>query len=86
MLSGSDTSLIAPASTALAEPLHAWLEKRLERWQPLRPGRQSVDASENRRWRLLVDEPLGDSRVIPQAHITAWRATAAAGIIRLTAG
>lgn len=42
----------------LAEPMHAWLEKKIERWQPLRPGRQLNDASENKRWRLLIDAPL----------------------------
>jgi predicted transcriptional regulator of viral defense system len=42
----------------LAAPLHVWVEKRIERWQPLRPGRQSDGASENRRWRLLVNKPL----------------------------
>jgi predicted transcriptional regulator of viral defense system len=45
-------------SKPLAAPLHDWLARRIERWQPLRPGRAVVDAAKNRRWQLLIDEPL----------------------------
>jgi predicted transcriptional regulator of viral defense system len=42
----------------LATPIHDWLATRIERWQPLRPGREVTDAAKNQRWRLLINEPL----------------------------
>lgn len=42
----------------ISDPLHAWIEKRIERMQPLRPGYPTDGAKENRRWRLWINGPL----------------------------
>jgi predicted transcriptional regulator of viral defense system len=42
----------------VAEPLHAWIERQARRPVPLRPGRSVEGASENRRWHVLVNEPI----------------------------
>lgn len=42
----------------LSEPIHDWVECRGERPQPLRPGRPTRNARENRRWHLLINAPL----------------------------
>jgi predicted transcriptional regulator of viral defense system len=42
----------------LSEPIYDWVERRVERLQPLRPGQPIRNARENRRWRLLINAPL----------------------------
>ena len=42
----------------LSDPIHAWIECRIQRPQPLRSGRPIAGASENRRWRLLINSPV----------------------------
>ena len=43
---------------AISDALHDWVERRIERSQPLRPGRPVSGAEEDRRWRLLINSPL----------------------------
>lgn len=40
------------------EPLHAWIGRQSCRCVPLRPGRSVEGAPENRRWHVLVNEPI----------------------------
>ena len=42
----------------ISDALHAWVERRIERVQLFRPGRSSIGATEDRRWRLLINAPL----------------------------
>ncbi len=42
----------------LSDPIHAWIERRIQRRQPLRPGQPTEGASENRRWHLLINSPI----------------------------
>ncbi len=42
----------------LAAPLHGWLARMAHRPVPLRTERLAADASEDRRWHVLVDQPL----------------------------
>lgn len=42
----------------LADPIRAWVKRQDSRPVPLRSGRSIRDAEENRRWRVLVNEPL----------------------------
>lgn len=41
-----------------AKVLREWLERRAPRLVPLRPGRAGAGATVDRRWRVLVDEPV----------------------------
>jgi len=41
----------------LADPVHRWVQPRIERFQPLRPG-QPDDAREDRRWQLRINRPV----------------------------
>jgi len=41
-----------------ARVLREWLERRARRLVPLRPGRAGAGAKEDRRWHVLVDEPV----------------------------
>jgi len=43
---------------AISDALHAWVERRVERMQPLRTGRPVSGAKEDRRWRLIINSPL----------------------------
>lgn len=43
---------------SLSDALHAWVGPRIQRAQLLRPGRPTAGATENRRWRLLINSPL----------------------------
>ncbi len=43
---------------SLAAPIHKWLERIAHRPVPLRTGRIAAKASEDRRWHVLVDQPL----------------------------
>jgi predicted transcriptional regulator of viral defense system len=43
---------------ALSDALHVWVERHIERTQPLRPGRPVSGAKEDHRWRLLINSPL----------------------------
>jgi predicted transcriptional regulator of viral defense system len=43
---------------AVLEPLHAWAERQSSRPVPLRSGRPANDARENRRWHVLVNQPI----------------------------
>ncbi|MBI1901769.1 MAG: type IV toxin-antitoxin system AbiEi family antitoxin [Planctomycetia bacterium] len=45
-------------AASLARSLREWIERRSPRPVALRSGRPTANALENRRWRLLVDEPL----------------------------
>lgn len=42
----------------LAAPLHKWLTRKMHRPVPLRNRRSATEASEDRRWHVLVDQPL----------------------------
>ena len=42
----------------LAGRVHRWVERRIERFRPLRPGRLVEHAHENRRWHLRINGPL----------------------------
>ncbi|MDB5322074.1 MAG: hypothetical protein JWN40_3705 [Phycisphaerales bacterium] len=42
----------------LSDPIRAWLERRRPHDLPLRPGRGFDDSRENRRWHLLVNQPI----------------------------
>ena len=42
----------------LSDPVHAWIERRIQRPQPLRPGQSIEGARENRRWHLLLNSPV----------------------------
>lgn len=42
----------------LSDPVHRWVDKRIERLQRLRPGRPLDDAPEDRRWHLLINSPM----------------------------
>jgi predicted transcriptional regulator of viral defense system len=42
----------------LSDPIHAWIESRIQRPQPLWPGRPIEGANENWRWRLLINSPI----------------------------
>jgi predicted transcriptional regulator of viral defense system len=43
---------------AISDVLHAWVEPRIQRTQLLRPGRPANGATEDRRWRLLINSSL----------------------------
>jgi predicted transcriptional regulator of viral defense system len=43
---------------AISDVLHACVEPRIQRTQLLRPGRPANGATEDRRWRLLINSPL----------------------------
>ena len=38
--------------------MHAWIQRQLRRPVPLRPGRSVTDAPEDRRWHVLVNQPV----------------------------
>jgi len=42
----------------LSGAVHRWVQPRIERFQPLRSGRPMNDARENRRWQLLINDPV----------------------------
>jgi len=42
----------------IAEPLHAWVERQSTRPVPLQSGRSFAGAVENRRWHVLVNQPI----------------------------
>ena len=42
----------------LSEPIHAWVERQSPRPVPLRSGRPVTDAPEDRRWHVLVNQPI----------------------------
>ena len=42
----------------LSEPMHAWVERQSPRPVPLHPGRPVADAPEDRRWHVLVNQPI----------------------------
>ena len=42
----------------LAEAVHQWVDRRIERFQPLRPDQPVEEARENRRWQLLINVPV----------------------------
>jgi len=42
----------------LSEPIHAWVERQPSRPVPLRSGRSVKDAPEDRRWHVLVNQPI----------------------------
>jgi hypothetical protein len=42
----------------LAAPVYRWVQPRIERIQPLRPGQPVDEARENRRWQLLINGPV----------------------------
>ncbi|MBL8829225.1 MAG: type IV toxin-antitoxin system AbiEi family antitoxin [Planctomycetaceae bacterium] len=42
----------------LAEPLRGWIERQSPKPVPLRSSRRGHDAREDRRWNVLVDQPL----------------------------
>lgn len=42
----------------LAEPIHAWLERRQSHAMLLRPSRPVTDTRLNKRWNILVNEPI----------------------------
>jgi hypothetical protein len=42
----------------LAEAVHQWVERRIERFQPLRPDQPAREARENRRWHLQINVPV----------------------------
>lgn len=42
----------------LAEPLRGWIERQSPNRVPLRSSRRDQDAQEDRRWHVLVDQPL----------------------------
>jgi predicted transcriptional regulator of viral defense system len=42
----------------LAKPLHAWIARQSAHLVPLRSGRLDTEASEDRRWQILVNRPL----------------------------
>jgi len=42
----------------LSKAVHDWVKSRIQRPQPLRPDRPTKDAPENRRWHLLINDPL----------------------------
>ena len=42
----------------LSDAIHAWLERQVPRELPLRSGRATAGARENRRWHLLVNQPI----------------------------
>jgi predicted transcriptional regulator of viral defense system len=42
----------------LCEPLHTWIQRQSPRLVPLHPGRPSTDAPEDRRWHVLVNQPI----------------------------
>ena len=44
----------------LAEAVHQWVERRVERFQPLRPDQPVGEVRENRRWHLQINVPLPD--------------------------
>jgi hypothetical protein len=41
-----------------AKHIHEWLKRQSPRAIPLRPGRIAAGAEEDRRWRVLVTEPI----------------------------
>jgi len=42
----------------LSKAVHGWVKSRIERPQPLRPGRPVTGAREDRRWRLWINGPV----------------------------
>ncbi len=42
----------------LAKPLHDWLKRQSARVIPLRPGRAAAGVPEDRRWHVLITEPI----------------------------
>jgi hypothetical protein len=42
----------------LAEAIHAWVERQSPRPVPLQPGRSVAGAREDRRWHVLVNQPI----------------------------
>lgn len=42
----------------LSKAVYEWVERRIERHQPLRPGLPVTGAAEDRRWRLWINGPL----------------------------
>ena len=42
----------------LSEPIHAWVERQSLRPVPLQPGRPVTNAREDRRWHVLVNQPI----------------------------
>ncbi len=42
----------------LCELLHVWIQQQSPRPVPLRPGRPMTDAPEDRRWHVLVNQPI----------------------------
>jgi hypothetical protein len=42
----------------LCEPLHTWIQRQSPRPVPLRPGRPLTDAPADRRWHVLVNQPI----------------------------
>lgn len=42
----------------LSEPIHTWVERQSPRLVPLQSGRPVTDATEDRRWHVLVNQPI----------------------------
>lgn len=42
----------------LSEPVHDWIERQVQRFQPLRPGLPVDAAQQNQRWHLWINAPV----------------------------